>query len=306
MNIASANARAAKPFSADQRALSSVERIVEFYEDAGADYEHWSRGLNMHLGFYRWGLNPFDREAMLEQLNLEIADRLCLRHDTEAFLIDLGCGMGAVARSIATNHPGTMIKGVTLVPSQVRITSEQNKQFGLDGRIEVLKADYVNLPFETGTADGVWAVESACYAQGADKADLVKEMARVLRSGGRFAVADCFVTQPEKEFGILMGWCYSSACRNWAVIEMPSLDPFINALNKNGFRDVVVEDISWRAVPSMLHAPFAVLTFLLKKLFAGEALNQQSINNLKASLLAMILGMNRSKIRYCLISGTRC
>ena len=32
---------------------------------AGLDYEHWSRGLNMHLGSYQRGMNPFDREAML-------------------------------------------------------------------------------------------------------------------------------------------------------------------------------------------------------------------------------------------------
>jgi hypothetical protein len=35
----------------------------------------------------------------------------------------------------------------------------------------------------------------------------------------------------------------------------------------------------------------------------GEALKPQSINNLKASLLALALGLNRSKFSYYLISG---
>jgi hypothetical protein len=58
--------------------LSSADRVIEFYEEASQDYVHWSRGFNMHLGFYRRGLNPFNRETMLEQLNLEVAGRLQL------------------------------------------------------------------------------------------------------------------------------------------------------------------------------------------------------------------------------------
>src|SRR6187455_797634 len=86
------------------RSTASVERIIEFYEEAGVDYEHWSRGLNMHLGFYRRGMNPFDREAMLEQMNIEVAARLGVDAGSAAVLVDLGCGMGSIARSVAAYH----------------------------------------------------------------------------------------------------------------------------------------------------------------------------------------------------------
>jgi hypothetical protein len=86
---------------------------------------------------------------------------------------------------------------------------------------------------------------------------------------------------------------------------LPALDCFVAALQRKGFRDITVEDISWRVAPSMAHAPFAVFTFLLKKLFAGEPLKPQSVSNLKASLLALAIGLNRSRFSYCLISGTR-
>ncbi|MEP6848424.1 MAG: methyltransferase domain-containing protein [Acidobacteriota bacterium] len=295
----------AKSRSADLSELSVEERIVHFYEEAGQDYEHWSPGLNMHLGFYRWGMNPFDREAMLEQLNHEIAKRLQLPSVTGTFLIDLGCGMGAVSRTVAKCYPNAKIKGVTLAPSQVRIASERNKISGLEKQIEILEADYVDLPFRSGAADGVWAVESACYASGSGKEDLVAEMSRVLKAGRRFVVADCFVRDPERRFNPLIGRLYNAACRNWAVLEMAALEDFVAALKKNGFRDIEVEDVSWQAAPSLAHAPLAVMTFLLKKMWVGERIKQQSLNNLKASLLALILGMNRSKISYCLISGTR-
>lgn len=285
--------------------ISSTERVIEFYEEAGKDYLHWSKGFNMHLGFYRRGLNPFDREKMLEQMNLEIAARLQIDSIDKAFLVDLGCGAGAIARSVAKNYPDSIIKGVTLAPSQVETAAKLNASENLHERIEILKADYTALPFADGAADGVWAVESACYAEGAGKENLAREMARVLKTGGRFVVADCFVKQPEKKFNFLIERCYRAVCRNWVLPEMPALDCFVAALERQGFQDIIVEDISWRVAPSLAHAPVAVLSFTLEKLFAGEPLRQQSVNNLKASLLALVLGLNRTKFSYCLISG-RC
>jgi MPBQ/MSBQ methyltransferase len=284
---------------------SSIGQIIEFYEEAGKDYEHWSTGFNMHLGFYRRGLNPFDREKMIEQSNLEIAKRLQISLDKKTFLIDLGCGTGAIARTIAEKYPGAAIKGVTLVPAQVELGQKLNGQRNLQRQIEIIEGDYTNLPFANGAADGVWAVESACHAEGADKKNLIYEMSRVLKRGGRFAVADCFIKQPQKKFNYLIKRSYRTVCECWALSEMPGLESFVEALERQGFQDIMVEDISWRVAPSLAHAPFAVLSFVLKKMLEGERLNQSSINNLKASLLALLLGLNRSKFSYCLISGRR-
>ena len=301
----SALARPGEREIGDPTVLSAAERVIEFYEGAGMDYGHWSRGFNMHLGFYRRGVSFLDREEMLEQLNLEVAARLELDPGSPAFLIDLGCGAGAISRTVARNYSNVTIKGVTITPSQVGFANKLNADEGLHGRIEVLRGDYVALPFEDRTADGVWAVESACYTQGAAKENLAREMARVLKTGGRFAIADCFIKKPEQDLNFLMKKCYAAVCRYWALPEMPELGSFVAALESHGFRDVLVEDISLRVAPSLAHAPFAVFTFIVKKLLNGEPLKRHSINNLKASLLALTLGINRSKFSYYLISGTR-
>ena len=289
----------------DQTLKGSIARIIDFYEEAGIDYAHWSRGLNMHLGFYRWGMNPFDREAMLEQLNIEVAKRLGLDRDANAVLVDLGCGMGGVARSIAGFYPKATIKGVTLAPSQVRIADRINEQIGLKNRIEILNEDYTNLAFSDSTADAAWGVESVCYATGADKQDLIREAARVLKPGGRFVVADCFVTNQVRKFKPFIKKCYSTVCDAWAVPEMATLELFVASLKSCGFTNIVIEDASWRVAPSLAHAPLAVLIFVLRKWLARKKLNEHSINNLKASLLALVLGASRSKFSYCLISATR-
>jgi cyclopropane fatty-acyl-phospholipid synthase-like methyltransferase len=190
-------------------------------------------------GFYRQGMNPFNREAMLEQMNLEVAKALDLDVNGESMLIDLGCGMGSIARSVARYYSRSMIKGITLVPSQVRIASELNANENLADRIEVLRGDYVRLAMADRSADGAWAVESACYAQGHDKDDLIREMARVLKTGGRFVVADCFIKCPEQQLNTIVRRCYRTACDDWALVEMPEVDAFVAALRRHGFQDII-------------------------------------------------------------------
>ena len=84
-----------------------------YYEEAGPDYAAWSPHFNMHFGFFRWGMNPFKREAMLEQMNREILHRLHLDREPSAHasaraparILDMGCGLGATLRSFARRLP---------------------------------------------------------------------------------------------------------------------------------------------------------------------------------------------------------
>jgi hypothetical protein len=48
---------------------NSEDGIVDYYTRAGEDYAAWSRGLNMHFGYWRKGINPFRLESMLEAMN---------------------------------------------------------------------------------------------------------------------------------------------------------------------------------------------------------------------------------------------
>ena len=65
---------------------------------------------------------------------------------------------------------------------------------------------------------------------------------------------------------------------------------------------MTIEDISWRVAPAALHAPVAVLWFALKN--AGR-LGVWRVNNLRGSILSTVLGANRLKFGYYLVSATR-
>jgi len=49
-------------------------RLIAYYEQAGPDFAQWSAGFNMHFGYYRRGLNPLDRESMLNELKQRIRE----------------------------------------------------------------------------------------------------------------------------------------------------------------------------------------------------------------------------------------
>jgi SAM-dependent methyltransferase len=68
------------------------------------------------------------------------------------------------------------------------------------------------MPFETGSMDAVYAIESLCHCT--SKPEFIAEAARVLRPGGRLVIFDLFVSEDalsdgeRKRLAIVMdGWC---------------------------------------------------------------------------------------------------
>ena len=92
---------------------STQVSFQRYYEEAGPDYAAWSPDFNMHFGYFRWGMNPLRREAMLEQMNQEVLGRLRLPGHSAVRVLDMGCGLGATLRSIARRVPDADLNGIT-------------------------------------------------------------------------------------------------------------------------------------------------------------------------------------------------
>src|ERR1017187_7789813 len=105
----------------------------------------------------------------------------------------MGCGLGATARYAAAIMPNVRVHGITIVPWQAHRAVEMNRQVPSEGRVSIVTADYTATPFAENSFDGVYALESSCYAPGHAKEPLVREMHRVLKPGRRFVVADAFL-----------------------------------------------------------------------------------------------------------------
>lgn len=300
----------AAPLNADQGLQPAVrgsqyDQLIAYYEAAGPDFGEWSPAFNMHFGYYRLGFNPFRRERMLSEMNRQVLNRLRLPANRRDLIVDLGCGVGATVRYAASLFPQKEILGLTVVPWQVEKGNAWNRHLGLHERARLQLADYTCTGLAPASVDGAVAIESACHAEGSKKDAFVQEAARILRPGGRLVVADGFLKHPERPLGRVFGRLHESLCRSFVLPELAQIEGFASALVRHGFDDVAIEDISWRVAPSALHAPAAVLWFMLKKLARGERLGEQRVNNLRGSVLSTLLGTNRGKFGYYIVLATK-
>ena len=279
-----------------------------YYEEAGPDYAAWSPHFNMHFGFFRWGINPFRREPMLEQMNQEILHRLQLSHEPPTHgtvrILDMGCGLGATLRSFARRLPEADLNGITLVPWQLEQGRRLNSACPEGQQITLTLGNYEHTTYSSATFDAVFAIESSCYAQGANKSAFLYEAYRLLRPGGRFVVADGFrgpgkLRGPQKSI-------FRKLCDCWAIDTLGEIDQFTRELERLGFDNILVEPMQARVTPSVLHVPGVTLRFLLTTvLFGGRKMTRARWNNILAPILLPFVGSPIGPMAYYIVSATR-
>jgi SAM-dependent methyltransferase len=284
---------------------TSSDSFRRYYEEAGPDYAAWSTEFNMHFGFFHWGMNPLNREPMLEQMNLEVLRRLWpLDTPATATLLDMGCGLGASLRSFARRLPSANLYGITLVPWQLEQGRLLNQADQRAGAIRLYLGNYERTDFAAETFDGVYAIESSCYATGLNKARLIREAHRVLRPGGRIIVADGFMGPgrlrgPQKSIYRRLSDC-------WAIDTLGEIGAFVRALEDEGFSDILVEPMQARVTPSVFHVPWVTIKFLMTSVvFGRRRMTRARWNNLLAPILLPLVGSPVGPVAYYLVSATR-
>ena len=287
---------------------NASDNFQRYYEEAGPDYAAWSPHFNMHFGFFRPGMNPLNREAMLEQMNCEILHRLHLADSAPApagpRILDMGCGLGATLRSFARRLPAADLHGITLVPWQLEQGRLLNQSGPQSTNISLSLGNYEHTSFTSESFDAIYAVESSCYGTGANKSRLIREAHRLLRSGGRLVVADGF-RGPGKFHGLQKS-IYRKLCECWVIEDLGEIRPFTRELERAGFRDVAVEQIQARVTPSVLHVPWVTLKFLLTSvLFGSKKMTRARWNNILAPILLPLVGYPIGPLAYYIVSATR-
>jgi len=259
----------------------------------------------MHFGYFRRGLSPFDREAMLSEMTRQVLHRLQLDPGSRRRILDLGCGLGASVRIAAKAFPELRIDGLTLVPEQVEQARWLAREAGVDGRVRFLKGDYTATGFADASYDGIYAIESACHGSGHDKREFIREAARILAPGERLVVADGFV-KGTRAMNPLLRWCYRQVCANWAVETFAEIHSFTECLVRHGLEPLHVEDASWRIAPSVGHIPWVTARFLWRELRKTRlAMSRVRWGHIVACVLSPIVGMARTRFGYYLITARR-
>lgn len=100
-------------------------------------------------------------------------------------VLDLGCGTGRLLERAAEKWPDARLIGVDL--SSQMIAEARRKHAG-DSRFRFEVGDAAALPLEAASVDAVFSTIS--FHHWGDQLGGVREVARVLRSGGLFVLAD--------------------------------------------------------------------------------------------------------------------
>lgn len=289
----------------------TAEDTQDYFTEVAVDYSAWSPSYNMHFGFWRAGLNPLRREGMLVEMNRAVGRALRLDESQPAAagrqrrcVIDMGCGAGATARTLVGDDASLYAVTVTNVPVQNRISARLDAAAGVADRMARIEADYTRTGLPAAQADGAWAVESACYAEGTAKTDFVREAARLLKPGARLVVVDGFLLR--KNPGRIAARLHRLWADSWAVPTLARRDDFIKALRDNGFEDIEFKSLRWRVAPSALHIPVLATRFTLAELWKARGrLSPWRRKHIVASYCALALGMFWRDFDYCMVSAKR-
>ena len=281
------------------------QQVIDYYTAAASDYKSWSRNYNMHFGYWRPGINPFNREAMLNELNLQVFKRLGISGTQNFKLVDLGGGTGATARSAVASHSNTAVDVVTIVPRQISIGNELNKVSSNGHNITMHCTDFTDTHLPSGEYDGAIMIESACHAIGPTKESLLKEAHRLLKPGGTLVMVDAMLLRELPKDGFiarLMAHIYRRWCTSWAVPEMCRVDLVSSSLVKQGFSTPKIEDWSWNVTPSVAHVPLFASYFTITEIIKARGkLPTWRWRHIVASFLTPLLGLRRCTFTYSAI-----
>jgi len=241
-----------------------IDAYRAFHDNAGGSAEHRkSRYTDMVRGYYDLATDIYERgwgesfhfaprfrgeafEVSIRRHQHYVALRLGLGAGQTA--LDVGCGVGGPMREIA-RFTGAHVTGVNLNGYQVRKAREYNTRARLDDRCALIEADFMNIPRPDGSFDAVYAFEATCHAP--DKTALFRELARVLKPGGKVAVYE---------------WCltdrYDGANPEHAKIKrdieegngLPDIwtvDATRGCFEQAGFRVLAVEDRAFEGDPQL-------------------------------------------------------
>ncbi|MCI5057621.1 MAG: class I SAM-dependent methyltransferase, partial [Flavobacteriales bacterium] len=237
---------------------SKKNDVIEFFENASADYSTWSKKYNMHFGLANSFKDIFRLEQMLDNTNEKVFEALELPEGNSQ-IADLGSGLGAVARYMCAKLEGIHVICSNVVQEQLRISKLLDNQFKFKSNIKYLMEDYRSLSIPSNSLDGAYAIESECYADGSNKKDFVKEAYRVLKPEANLVIANCMIKVKEKSLSPLVKRSYRKLCDHWAFDEMSNIDELQKCLHEEGFRDIKIQDYSNKVAFSALWIPLKIV-----------------------------------------------
>jgi arsenite methyltransferase len=155
-------------------------------------------------------------------------------HEGETVL-DLGSGAGAdVLISARRVGPTGKAIGLDMTDEMLELARANAAEAGLEN-VEFVRGYLENMPLADGTVDVV--ISNCVINLSGDKPQVIREAARVLRPGGRFAVSDV-IADPDMDEQTRADMAAWTGCIAGALTE----DEFRAALHEAGLEDIEIRE----------------------------------------------------------------
>jgi SAM-dependent methyltransferase len=197
----------------------------------GADGEEWDP---ITSDLYEAGqTDGLPEQALLASLGCGNPTALAELQPGETVL-DLGSGGGIdVLLSAKRVGPTGKAYGLDMTDEMLALARENQRRAGFDN-VEFLKGEIEHVPLPDESVDVI--ISNCVINLSADKAQVLREAARVLRPGGRFAVSDVVLRgelpEPVRRSVALWTGCVAGALHE---------DEYRDLLSQAGFSDIDIE-----------------------------------------------------------------
>ncbi|KAJ5197126.1 hypothetical protein N7449_007605 [Penicillium cf. viridicatum] len=223
--------------------------LTRHYYNLATDFYEYGWSTSFHFCRFAYG-EPFHQAIARHEHYLALQAGIT----KDMNVLDVGCGVGGPAREIV-KFTGAHITGLNNNDYQIdRATYYAQKQ-GLSDKMAFVKGDFMQIKFPDNSFDAVYVIEATVHAP--ELEGVYKEIFRVLKPGGKFAVYEWFMTDdynnddPEHRrirLGIEQGD---------GISNMVKVSEGLTAFRNAGFSLIHHEDMAARPDPIPWYYPLA-------------------------------------------------
>jgi SAM-dependent methyltransferase len=200
----------------------SVWDVSEVYAGPGGKLWELLMGEQIHVG----GADQTDI----------LAKKVGLDKNPNIYLLDICSALGGPARHLAEKY-NTQVVGLDITPEMIEEAKKRTEGKFYAGKIEYRLGSALDIPAHKETFDVVWGQDAWCYIR--DKPRLVKEINRVLISGGILGFTDWIwgsIEAPESYADYLMEFMIFP--------DLQTLEGYSKLLQDCGMKIDEMEDLS--------------------------------------------------------------